>query len=413
MKRRLSALFLICLFSFSLAGENIVINGFDFEGSDFSRGIKEKKVDKYLYGFTESNGRYHAPAVDVDSQVVIGHSQGGLTSLAYAQEMLNRKNNNIKAVITVNSPVTGFAGLDYGYGALRERILQGMKVHDRAISAVMGIGIPAVTNVLDLFPTATKMNFLLYMTEDFPMKPLITKAVSQSSADASMKEIMDMGRQSEFMKTYVRETRVEKRKVISDYRYEVKVFWQRGAFGIRYPTAGLVKVPVYSYYDYYYVASEPYKRLPKVGHVIGTQNDPLRMALDKEGEIRAVKDKVQKSYQLAGGILCIRYFYAPWFQYLSKRCFTAARWTREYKKEWGHIIGGQESDGFITVDSQFLPGNPTVRVHTDHARATPPPLMTGDKTKFDTTGCDPETFLIYGDKMVIYRINQKLLSKDR
>ena len=373
---------LMFLLSTILFAENVVINGFHLEGEVSPLGIEKLKVDPAFVKYK-----------DEINQVVIGHSQGGLTSIAYAQKMRNIGNSNIKAVITVDSPVTGFAGFDYGYSACRTRLLNGISVHDRAISAALGVGLPQITDILDKFTPSEKCNFLLSFTGDLPMKPLITAILTKSTADSSMKEITDMGRMSPFMTKFVRGTTVKKVRYVHHYSNQLKVGWKRYWWGSR-PYLYIARVPSYRYYDKYNITSTPYKNISNMGHIIGTDNDPLRLTGDGESNIRDIKNKVQLGYNIAGGVLAARYWYNPWRWYMSRRCFSAANWTKNFTSEWGRIIGGTSNDGFITTGSQSFTGKQVRTYKIDHVRATPPGLN-DNKKSFKATG-DAKTDAVYG-----------------
>lgn len=384
------------ILSATLYAETVVVHGFNFEGGDFSKGIETKKV-KPLYNDKKNT----------KNQVVVGQSQGGLTSIGYAQMMRKNRNSNVKAVITVDSPIVGFAGLDYGYPQLRSRLLSAVRVHDRGVSAALAIISSKLTFFLDLFPTTAKGNLLLGLAGEVPMKPLFLKALNKSKADASMSEITDMGRMSSYVKNNVRETRISKRRKISHYRTSVQIRWRKGWFGVRYPVVVRVRTPVYKYYNHYYIASNAHRNISKIGHIIGTDNDPLRMTGSEEANIRKIVNGVEIGYNVAGGILAVKYAIFPWKWYLSKRCFSAASWTKNYKSEWGRIIGGTSNDGFITTGSQSIPGRPTSSYKIDHVRSVPPGLQ-ANKKDFVKSADGRTNVIYYGSNSHVAKMKRRL-----
>lgn len=387
---------LLSILSTGIFATTVVVRGFDFEGADFSKSIEEKKVIP-LYNEYKS----------VPNQVVVGQSQGGLTSIGYAQMMKERRNNNVKAVITVDSPIVGFAGLDYGYPVLRSRLIGAVRVHDQAISAIGGLLHPALASLISSFSTESKGNLILELMGDMPMKPLLSKAINKTKADSSMTEIMDMSRTSSFVKKNVRETKIEKRKKFSHYEYRTYIKWKKGWFGIPYPVVVVQKIAKYKFYDHYYVASNAHTKISKIGHIVGTDNDPLRMTGSAEGDIRTVLRGVEAGYNLVGGLLKLRYLIEPWNWYLSDRCFKAASWTKNYKAEWGNIIGGRSNDGFITTGSQTIPGRPSYTYKIDHKRSCPPELQ-ANKKDFVKSADAKTNHVYYGNNSLVSKMKKQL-----
>jgi len=374
------ALLLTITLSGLLYGTDVRIDGFCFacEVKEFGIPIENK--------VTDIMAAYKA----VPNQVLLGHSQGGLKALGYAkmekaQANLEKRPSNIKAFISVDSPVTGFTGLDYGYDVMRTRVLSALGVHTRAVGSSIAV-LPLVGflgNAYSLLPTTAQLNLVMLMTKDMPLAPLIDIVINKSSAEASaIQQITDMSRLSPYMAAYVGPTTLSKVRYIASYRSYLATEWRTGLFGIKYLVIVTRTEPVYAYYDRYDFAPNFRSDIP-IGHIVGTDKDPLRMALDKEGSTRFIKDCITVGYSVAGSFntaLAITTFPlgTAYYTYHAVNCFAGVAWSIDYVSNWGTIIGGQASDAFITQASQVLPGTPGDQVRhlqVDHNRSTHDPRI--------------------------------------
>ncbi|QEN03537.1 hypothetical protein EW093_02085 [Thiospirochaeta perfilievii] len=367
-------LFLLFIFIFvNVYSEDVIIYGFNFDSHDFSTSLESKS--QTIYNDNKST----------KDQVVIGHSQGGLKGAAYVKKMELAKNSNIDAFISVDSPVVGFAGLDYGYSTLRTRILTDVKVHQRGVTGIVsalpfGEYLSIILDLIGLHDTA-QLNLVLNIADEVsevPMRELFDTVVNKSKADSSIKEITDMGRNSTFVKKYVRDTKIEKVKYVYKTTKYLAVKWKKKGW-IKYPVTYWATKKHYKYRDKYISGGSKLPKDIKIGHIVGTDNDPLRMAQDGEKDMRSGMNKLQTAYGVAGwvngGKAVTQFWKAAYFVTKSHQCFSAEKWVKNYKTEWGDIIGGRANDGFISQGSQKIPGTPLdyIRyVKVDHARSTPP-----------------------------------------
>ncbi len=356
-------------------------NGFDFTSGSFSTPLATK-VDKK---FKELEL--------VPNQVIAGHSQGGLTGLGYikkekAEACRQGRPSNVKAFISVDSPVRGFAGLDYGYDTMRNRMLDMIGVHTRALGSTLAV-IPA-TNLLgaaySLLPTTWQLNLIMLFTEDMEMQPLFDTLVNKGSGSAKdIQEITDMGRLSSYVGANVGPTKITPVKYQSGTRSYFTTR-SRKVWGIRIYYLVWETVPVYSYYDRYDFTPNFRNDIP-IGHVVGTDKDPLRLAVDDEEKLRTIKNCIGVGYGIAGGIhtamsVATWPFGTVYFRYNANNCLWGVESTINYVSKWGNVIGGQTSDAFISEDSQVLPGKPSDyirRLSIDHTRSTTDERIWGAK----------------------------------
>lgn len=367
MKKIIFFLFLIFTMQLFFAGDEIfteiVIPGFDFEGGNFSTSLEKKAQDKIVQ-------HAHTP-----NQIVIGHSQGGLTGLGYIakEKELNGDSSNIKAFLTVNSPVRGFAGLDYGYEIMRERIIAAAQIHASGIASVFVAQDPFIGTILSLIKVEHYGNAFLAIVPflDFvattiegekknvvPMKGLISTLINKKTPDSSIQEILDMSRAYPYIKNHVGPTTIKVVQIAPIYPGGLPLF--------------------------YFVFDQDHSNVRNdipIGHVVGKTPNPLDLQLD---------DKKKKEAQDLLGIFNIVYttgeivnrtraliagpfgFLFYWMH--ADRCADAKNWIQDFSQEWATLIGGNPNDGFIAVQSQFLKGVRREQIKlldVDHASSTP------------------------------------------
>lgn len=390
MDMRKKNLFLVVLcISINLFADNFdekqVFTGFDFEADfdEFSHSLDSIIEDKD-YPRLEN---YH-------DQVLIAHSQGGLRALGYLHEMKNHgRLHEVSALVTVDSPVVGFAGLDYGYSTCRQKLLSDVTLLDKGVTGLLGL--PGT--IIDYYDVTEQLNFLLSLINDVPMEDLMEVILNKSSADSSIVQITDMGRNSAFVRENVRETSVETVRYIKGRRREpglVKVTKKIMGVRVTFYLPGMVTVPIYGYINQIVETKNNVLLGNRIGHIVGTDNDPLHLmspenedrmrnfGLDMELALRASQVGNYTTGLSLGGYLTGTG--SAWMRKASD-CNKAANWILNYSSEWGDLIGGDANDGFIAEHTQVLPGTPQTRirrVHIDHRRAMPPDEIFEEKSSY-------------------------------
>lgn len=371
------------------------VSGFDFTGGTFDKTL-ESQSDLTLNDLKDLADHY-----------VAGHSQGGLNSLGYIKKEKTyadslKRASRVKGFVAVDSPVRGFAGLDYGYATMRSRVLGALDTHTRAVSSMISV-IPFVDVVGTLFnilPVTARMNVILTVAEwigGFEGKALVDNIVNQSSPTAAIAEITDMGRLSAYVGKYVGPTTITKVKYQSGTKTYLAIQWRTGLFGIKYPVIVTVSEPVYSYYDRYDYTANFRNDIP-IGAVVGTDNDMLSMVKDdpatssnEASDARTLKTVLQVGYYAAGAIhttsaVLTFPFGTAYYANHASNCFQGGDWLSNYISRWGDLIGGQTSDAFISVASQTLPGTDKALIISkkiDHAGSTDDPDIWGPDGKVD------------------------------
>ncbi len=291
----------------------------------------------------------------------------------------NGRLDQIDALVTVDSPIIGFAGFDYGYGNCRQQILNDLDKFRKGIAGVMSatlIGTYAAL-IYEAIGTENQLNFLLYFIDNFDMKDLIETIINEESPSSSIREITDMSRTSDFMVSNVRRTILLPYKVITGYHLEPVYTLQGSSTNFR-----LQVVPEYEIYYRVQGIQTNHADINNIGHVVGTDNDPFSM-LDYETreEVNDTRKELKEALEaskIANNVYAVAFWLHGLYDYYktkSRDCSRAASWLGNYKSEWGDLIGGDENDGFIAEHSQVLPGTPSTyvrEVFIDHKRASPP-----------------------------------------
>ncbi|HPC72730.1 MAG TPA: hypothetical protein PLB48_13055, partial [Treponema sp.] len=183
---------------------------------------------------------------------LVGQSQGGLRSIAYAGYLKNRgRSANMDTIISIGGPVHGFSPLAQGTGVLKQRI------NDAANTLYNGWA--AVTN-LNTSPSGTSevlsnggIDEILKM---FQLKDEGITAIINSLNNPSGNSVADMTPGSTFLKNNIVEQKVT-------------WTWKRVGF-FPFPVANVEKV--------WKLPTEP-----KYGFIVGTDSDVLGMVDDYTG----------------------------------------------------------------------------------------------------------------------------------
>lgn len=383
--------FVLIYSAFAQTKDVKIVQGFNFNSSDFSTPL-ETKVQTHL----DAQSGYQ-------NALVVGHSQGGLTGAGYVN-----KASGVRCFITVDSPIRGFSGLDGGYAKLRDKLFDHIRVHERAIGAV--VFHPALTQGWYNFSTKEKLNLLLSIFgPNLEMRSLLQTVINKSSPDSSIREITDMGKSSDYVRQNVYDTWIEKVKYRSGWVTKWKIEFRPWPYICHY------QAPVYSYRDveHYTNKLNPFLVANSlVGHVVGTDNDPLHMDPGTESENREMMRTVKDVYNAAGATNVAAAVLSfpvgsPYFANQADRAFRGARWIDNYKSEWGDILGGGDNDAFITVRSQTLPTTRSAyirQVYVDHAHSTPPGE---DKIKADNFSHEG-TRAVWGEGGSVHQISNAM-----
>lgn len=351
--KKIVSILLILLYSSPIAySDTVAIHGFDFK-PPFNKGIyQEKVVEKAIPQHGKKN-----------NQIVIGHSQGGLTAIAYARR--DDVINKVKAVITVNAPVKGFEGFRDGYSAFRNKVLYDIKIHNRALSSAANYAIlPGVLSV-------KTENIMKELVKNTDFSEIVDMALENERFTKDMQEIIDMNPKSDFMAEHI---------VDGEYvTYGEIIGWTKKQVG----RSEWIDFPILKPYVVYKEYKNPYKKIEnKLGHIVGTDNDPLNMMDEKtRNDIKVLMSYIRISYATAEAFLKQKYMLTPWWWGEADNCKDGKKWIDNYVKEWGDVLGGKNNDGFIAVNSQTLTNN-KIEYKTDHVSAMPPGLVNG---KFEHT----------------------------
>ena len=346
----------------------VYFEGFDFTHYDSeSKGI-EPMLDETYVLLKEFYAAENQPDKKPVPFVFLGHSQGGLRSVAMSTYLKNKDPvlyKQLKGVVT-------FSGIDKGLKLLENK---GANFRARVYTdvSILSDGIYGTFKVLDFTPTDFISDLLLngiyknvfsnalYCVGDFVLCTClgVTKGfaypILNNAGWNNYAQIRDMCPQSDFVKKYVLEEKPYYYKVPSGTTLEI--VWKRGWLGIPYPT--LERRTVYSTVQTTDANMKVDKNLP-LNFIIGGYNDSLSMADEN------TRNNIDKGMKIAGDV-----FNGAYIAHIAKCClliglFTnspvyatdcnrAADWCYNYKREINELIGESANDGLVAVSSQQLP----------------------------------------------------------
>ena len=346
----------------------VYFEGFDFTHYDSeSKGI-EPMLDETYVLLKEFYAAENQPDKKPVPFVFLGHSQGGLRSVAMSTYLKNKDPvlyKQLKGVVT-------FSGIDKGLKLLENK---GANFRARVYTdvSILSDGIYGTFKVLDFTPTDFISDLLLngiyknvfsnalYCVGDFVLCTClgVTKGfaypILNNAGWNNYAQIRDMCPQSDFVKKYVLEEKPYYYKVPSGTTLEI--VWKRGWLGIPYPT--LERRTVYSTVQTTDANMKVDKNLP-LNFIIGGYNDSLSMADEN------TRNNIDKGMKIAGDV-----FNGAYIAHIAKCClliglFTnspvyatdcnrAADWCYNYKREINELMGESANDGLVAVSSQQLP----------------------------------------------------------
>lgn len=340
----------------------VYFEGFDFEGYTAESDGIEPMLKETLNLLRENY------AADKTPFVFLGHSQGGLRSLAmstYLKENDPELYKQLKGVVT-------FSGIDKGLKLLENKGANFRSSLYTDIS-ILSQGVYGVVKFFDFTPGDIFSDFIIsriigvssadgiYAIGDLVLCNFV--GVSKGFAypilnNASWNQyaqIRDMCPQSDFIKKYVLEEKPYYYKVATGTK--TVIVWKRGWLGIPYPTLGTETV--YSTITTTDVNMKVDKDLP-VNFIVGTHNDTMSMMnqnsqddWNKGFNIAGDVFKTAQVLHVAKSVLIIGLLTnSPVYAY---DCGKAAEWCFGYKNEINELLGEASNDGLVAASSQQLP----------------------------------------------------------
>ena len=344
-----------------------------FEGFDFLHysaeisGIEPMLEETYVL-LKEYYAAENQPDKKPVPFVFLGHSQGGLRSLAMSTYLKNKDPvlyKQLKGVVT-------FSGIDKGLKLLENR---GANIRSEAYKdvSILSNGAYATVKVCDFVPNDFFADLIinkllgkslsngayafmeLFLSEWLGATKGFAYPIMYNNNWDQYAQIRDMCPQSDFIKKYVLEEKPYYYKVATGSK-KVLV-WKKGLLGIPYLT--LETQTVYSTVQTTDVNMKVNKDLP-LKFVVGTQNDTLSMvsedvrntideAMDTTGDIFRTAQiiHIAKCVSLIG-------FFTNSGVY-EEDCRKAADWCYSYKDQINQLIGESSNDGLVAISSQQLP----------------------------------------------------------
>lgn len=181
------------------------MNGFEFNDYSQSPVGLEKIVDneiQYVKNDKSSSGKY----------AVVGYSQGGVRSLAYATRLAQQYPDdyqNLSAIITVSGIDKGLKALDGGFGTLKSKATNDINT---LYDGIRGVTAAACGNELEQFVNlgieANKDSLINFLIKNIPNAGDYISCAWKGGSYDELAEIYDMMPKSNFIKKNVAETEV-------------------------------------------------------------------------------------------------------------------------------------------------------------------------------------------------------------
>ena len=348
------------------------INGYDFmnyKGTDLSLNelVNEEisDVEKDL----QNNPQ--------ESFVVVGHSQGGPSSLAFATKWNEKykSSKQIKAVITVSGIDKGLKALEGGFAPFKAKVTGKVNVLSKGVTGLRA-ACPIATKKLANEALANME--LPYLTDiDSISSSNILKMIGSycpeyiiqawnGAAYNELPQIYDMMPDSDFINSYVCKT--EKKPYRVQTGTKTQVYWTKS--GIFYVLASR-QVPVYSYVT---VVQDTAKFPSDVttGYIVGLNNNSLSMleSADFEYNGNKVTEADVRSYLLQAE----KYFSMGEYFNITKAalggttvvlavlhgnyaadCKAAKLMCGDFDSTINDLLGSSEHDGLVAKESQYIP----------------------------------------------------------
>ncbi|AEE17421.1 alpha/beta hydrolase [Treponema brennaborense] len=362
----------------------------DFARMEFDEDSNKNKVVGYVYfkGFDFTG--YEAESVGIEPMlqttlellqfrykaskqpfVFVGHSQGGLRSLAMSTYLKRRDPElykQLRGVITLSGIDRGLKLLEGRGSAFRSRLFNDVQILTNGIYGVAKFFdlIPFCDPVNDyIFGGITKADIngaawhlcklilggMLPLTKEFAY-PIMYNRDWDGHA-----QIRDMVPQSKLITDYVLTEQTVYMQHKSKTTSSLAVEWRRGWWGIRYPVLVWKSKPVI-------VAAQSVdlkvdKNLPFM-FLAGTVSDSLGLA---DGDTaRKIKTGFDHTGNVFRGAEYLHYAKAVciWGLFTgsisaANDCRKAANWCNNLNGEISELVGEQTHDGLVALSSQYLP----------------------------------------------------------
>ena len=328
---------------------------------------------------------------------VVGHSQGGLRALAYAnvikQKALSETDPEMKAkyenayehlgaVITVSGIDKGIKMLEGGFGVLKSRAMEDVNILYNGLNAVihnsqilgiltdigiLGAGWITDTNLSDK-NEVVKLCLSLIPNED--IRYYISLGMDEVNPD-EMKEIRDMMPYSNFIAENVADIKTITKKVEDGGEWSVEWrFYKIGWFKIPYLTN--VYYPHYKVYTEYKEDKLKMDEDIPVAYIVGLNNDMCSL-FDEDIAAKEIRDStvatLKEIFDTAEIVHSIKTAFLVGLLTNSinyaKDARRASEWVSNLDGEIYDLIGSDENDCFIAKESQFYSREAHSKVLTD------------------------------------------------
>ena len=340
----------------NLEGNYYILDGFQFLSYEKSSMGLETIVNNEIEKIKNDSIRKG------ENYSIVGYSQGGVRSLAYAKmlkEKYPEEYKKLDAVITVSGIDKGIKALDGGFGRLKSVANNDVDILWNGVMSFTASLLPAIEGVVPTIIFANNRkeieNWLIGLTSN--VGEYISCAWN-GGTEEELKEIYDMMPQSEFINRNVSETEKVYYKRIVGYN-SVWVWHCTYVWFVPVWYFTVEKEPIYQTFVSYKDKPKFDEELP-VGYIVGADSNTLGF-LDE-----TVENSARKTIRAAAALLdnagiahtarsLDLIHLALGSAGHARNCFNAARWLYNVDGELNEIKGSSENDGLVAKESQFYP----------------------------------------------------------
>ena len=370
-------------------------NQFFFPGFDFGKynpdvepkGLTKKLASEIQKLYDTYPDNLPDPSWNGGNFYFLGHSQGGLRSLATAAHLSHLKDtgesdlyDRLDGVITVSGIDRGLRALEGGIPALRAKLQQDYVILKDGVKAVYGafptlVYSVAITSFVgDLIPFVPReiaqgvSNFLMTAPDDISgvlpyftafgidvMEDLAYVAYALQGRENELQEINDMVPYSDYiMENVVTGDPPRLEKVPDGYRSERRIFWLLFIpipYMVRVPNYKLVEIP--SENEELRIGEE----LP-IGYIVGLKGDPLSM-VENQGMVNGIIFGVELVLALSINIHVLKTL-AIFGLFTGSpihigNALRALKYMDNINGQINRVLGSESNDGLVARESQYYP----------------------------------------------------------
>jgi hypothetical protein len=283
----------------------IFVNGFDF--NNITTPIEDINI-----------------TVDIANEptdVLIGYSMGGLRAMASVPDFIAADTaDTLYGIITLDSPLKGFRGLQIGWPALHEDLEDAIDILSDGIFLSISAD-PGLIVFLDIATNSTILHEIINLFDSDGV-PSIISEIYADPIGVAYRTIIDMTPNSPFLRNYIWRESTQ----------ELPSFFSSGDC---------------DQIDF--------------GFIIGYEHDPEDFAISDSMTLNDIIESCKYVYthgQIKNNILAAAYAWNPplhiFYITAAIKCLQAYNWCNNFDANYGSLLGSSQHDMLIARSSQYL-----------------------------------------------------------